>query len=224
MEDAHPKTLAKKPARFQFSLRMLLAMAVGSSVYLGLVIAHPNITLSLTLAFMLAACLMVCFLKGYYWLGIALMVFIGLNVFSVTYTGPRRPAQRKSTEALLEGLSIALARYEGQFQDFPASGPEIGTSSAPLFLVLQDKFVNLSPSNLRTNNTGTVIVCAWGSPLFYQRTINTDGKKGYVLIAAGPDGFLGGKTEIGKGFTPDNSDWNGDGTPDHEDNILVEVR
>lgn len=224
MEEISPQTPQSK--RFQLSLKALFAAMVGASIYVGVLIAQPQLTGALTLAFLLIVCLALCFLKGFYWLGMSLMVFVGFIFLSATTTIGSATVCPKTRFARgqVEKSIIALVRYEIMFRDFPPNSVN-GNSSVDLYEAVGKSHVAaFDSSELQPSGARTAIVSPWGFPLHYQRTVDANGRAGCIVIATGADGLLGGTLSEDKGFVPDNSDANGDGTPDHADNIISDFK
>lgn len=221
MDRLSPQTPQLK--RFQLSLKALFAAMVGASIYIGLIILRPEETRVLTIIFLLGTCFVLCFLKGFYLVGLGLMLFVGL-LFHNSFVGGPRYSKKKSAQAQIEKFAIALVMYEGQFREYPPNTLN-GNSAADLFQAIdKSKKAQLFESEIVRKGSVAELISPWGFPLHYQRTVDAQGRAGFVVIATGADGLLGGTLSEDKGFVPDNSDANGDGAFDHEDNIVSEMK
>lgn len=124
---------------------------------------------------------------------------------------PDTEAKFTGAELLYKYLSVALPAA-GALPPAPPAGTRVpGSTLGPYFY---------GNSMDKDGNGSSELISWFGGAYEYGILLGPDGKpRGVLVIDPGPDKLLGGAIDPQKGFIPDNSDGNGDKTPDHKDNI-----
>jgi type II secretory pathway pseudopilin PulG len=150
----------------------------------------------------------------------------------------KRTAEDRAARIQLQTMSMTAMKYAGEWGEFPPFDPAVNTSNRKgaellhFYLckkhALGERFLgpyfDTNESNL---HSGPNLDLALISPLHSFYTFGFEGKGDHrvqwVIVDPGRDKLLGGIMSAENGFVPDNSDANGDGKPDHLDNIVEKV-
>jgi len=136
--------------------------------------------------------------------------------------------REKSAKVRLQILQVAAERYVMDFNDFPpvdaATLSSTRLASALLHSTLS-RYLSLQPDDIspRANGEKPALISTFGGHYATGFEGKGDRRVQWVIVDPGRDKLLGGTMDAENGFVPDNSDANGDGKPDHLDNLIEKV-
>jgi len=174
---------------------------------------------------------------------VELLIVIGIItlLMGMLITGviiAKRTAEDRAADMQMKTMSMCATQYASDWNDFPPFDPTAASSKRRSAELLHDYLClrhvrgeGTVCAGFGTNDSnvqrGPGLEPALISPLHGFYTFGFEGKGDrrvqWVIVDPGRDKLLGGTMDAENGFVPDNSDANGDGKPDHLDNLLEKV-
>ncbi len=144
----------------------------------------------------------------------------------------RRSHMQTASRRLIDDISISLEKYRADQGGYPPDTiPSTSSSGSDILFkylwqsknAMMKRYWYPPHFHFLPDEVGQKMRTAYGSSYEYRILVDKEGKEyGFILVDPGPDQLLGGRLEAGKGFVPNNSDENGDGVPDHNDNLIAD--